>query len=380
LALECLEALKAKGLSDIKGVAKVQCRDIAGVWTGEGGIAEIVAQDEDGAKATIIAKSIGTYKNCDAMGLQDHWSYYNEAAFYKTDLPDRMCDAGVRCPRPLFVKRKSSGMQEGGRKSRRASTAPIPDRTESLLRRFDVKAEDGSDKFDEAVICMTKLDGGRWSSSMAEEALTWLAGLHALFWGNERADAAVAQGISDQTGFWHLDNRAIEFERMGPGKLRLAAAGIDARLKVDRMQTLCHGDPKGANIMWEEDEGVSMYDFQWLGKGPPSKDLVYFLATAALNGSRWDEAREEKYLRFYHGELCSLLGKQGDEPPSFECLHDSYRLACFDYRRWQEGGFAWGNQRMLDGNVAYVWSKICEGGEPKTEAECRDRIFECFPP
>ena len=56
--------------------------------------------------------------------------------------------------------------------------------------------------------------------------------------------------------------------------LRWAARGIDARLKAttrgttaaacdsclccpawqaDKMQTLCHGDPKGANIMWDDE-------------------------------------------------------------------------------------------------------------------------------
>mmetsp|Transcript_16640 Transcript_16640/g.47444 ORF Transcript_16640/g.47444 Transcript_16640/m.47444 type:complete len:389 (+) Transcript_16640:59-1225(+) len=380
LAQQCLPALQVKGVSNIKAVAKAKSRHIQGVWTGEGGIAEITAEDDDGATATIIAKSIGTYKNCDDMELQDHWSYYNEVTFYESDLPDRMCAAGVPCPRPLFVERKPSGQGQRGRKSRRASSAQTSDRTLSLLRRFRVKSEDGGEEQDEAVICMTKLAGGRWSSSRAEAALSWLARLHALFWGNERADAAVAAGISDQTGFWHLDNRSIELGRMGGGPLRLAAAGVDARLKADSMQTLCHGDPKGANIMWDEDQGVTMYDFQWFGKGPPSKDLVYFLATAAMNGGRWDSKQEERYLRCYHGELSALLEKQGDKPPAFEHLHDSYRLACFDYRRWQEGGFSWGNVALLDANTEYVLSRLNSGTPPKSEAEYHDRIFECFPP
>ena len=61
--------------------------------------------------------------------------------------------------------------------------------------------------------------------------------------------------------------------------------------QADKMQTLCHGDPKGANIMWDEEArhrsippqrqaalhdskaGVSFYDFQWFGKAPPTKVL-----------------------------------------------------------------------------------------------------------
>merc|ERR1712217_577416 len=101
-------------------------------------------------------------------------------------------------------------------------------------------------------------------------------------------------------------------------------------------------------------------------------DLTYFFATAALNGGRWDRAQEEKSLRFYHSLLCNLLEAQGDEPPSFEYLHDSYRLACFDYRRWQEGGFSWGNVALLDGNADYVMSKLSAKGTPETEAEYRE--------
>lgn len=34
------------------------------------------------------------------------------------------------------------------------------------------------------------------------------------------------------------------------GRLKLAARAIDARLKSDPMQTVCHGDAKGANILY----------------------------------------------------------------------------------------------------------------------------------
>ena len=34
------------------------------------------------------------------------------------------------------------------------------------------------------------------------------------------------------------------------GRLKLAARAIDARLKLDPMQAVCHGDAKGANILY----------------------------------------------------------------------------------------------------------------------------------
>ena len=82
------------------------------------------------------------------------------------------------------------------------------------------------------------------------------------------------------------------------------------------MQTMCHGDPKGANIMYDEEQGVSFYDFQWFGKAPATKallktghrqhqDLAYFFGVAAHGLS--DEESERELLRFYHGELAQLL-------------------------------------------------------------------------
>lgn len=45
-----------------------------------------------------------------------------------------------------------------------------------------------------------------------------------------------------------------------------------AEAEADKMQTMCHGDPKGANIMHDEEAGIAFYDFQWFGKAPPAKD------------------------------------------------------------------------------------------------------------
>lgn len=49
------------------------------------------------------------------------------------------------------------------------------------------------------------------------------------------------------------------------GRLKLAARAIDQRLKLDPMQTICHGDAKGANILYACRGGQPIplvYDFQ----------------------------------------------------------------------------------------------------------------------
>jgi len=153
--------------------------------------------------------------------------------------------------------------------------------------------------------------------------------------------------------------------------------GLDARLKADKMQTICHGDVKGANIFFAPDGSAEFFDFQWIGKAPPSKDLAYFMSCAA------DDDSDEECLRFYHAELSALLKAQGDEPPAFEDLWASYVLAVADLGRWMagwHGGCWWGDVRRLQGHAKALLKAIDGGAELATEEAYRETIFELFPP
>lgn len=235
-------------------------------------------------------------------------------------------------------------------------------------------------------ISMTKLTGSRCSvnESNTKSALVWLARLHATYWGNKRADEAVATGLQAQGCYWHFDARQLEMSLMPTkgwqGRLRLAAAGIDARLKADTMQTICHGDAKGANIFFDSDGSAQFFDFQWIGKAPPAKDLAYFMCCAASGNN---EASDGDSLRFYHAELSALLKQQGDDPPAFEKLWESYVLAVVDLGRWMagwNGGSWWGNTRRLQGHARTVLQAL-DGGEalPSEEAYTA-KVFQVFPP
>lgn len=342
LAQRCLPALQRKGLGKMQAIASVSSRRLQALWTGVGGVDEVIVKGDDGTVCSFIAKSIGSHKDLanDELALVDHMSYYNEATFYEQDLASRMCRASALCPEGLLVDRRDGG---------------------------------------EITICMTKLTGQGFARNeqQTKAALTWLARLHALFWG-EGADAVVAAGSSKQACFWHLDTRQIELNRMAAkDPLRLAAVGIDARLKADKMQTMCHGDPKGANIMWHEAEGVSFYDFQWFGKAAASKDLAYFMGVAA--GGAGSREAERALLGHYHTELCKLLGTQ--DAPEFEYLWASYHLALCDLGRWMRGGFSFGNTRLIFGHVEELLSTLHRGGAPlASEEEYRERIFDAFPP
>lgn len=177
--------------------------------------------------------------------------------------------------------------------------------------------------------------------------MTWLARLHATYWGS-RADAACGPtgGLQLNGCYWHLDTRPEEHRRMGTsgwmGRLKLAARAIDLRLKADPLQSVCHGDAKGANILYAKgDDGETValvYDFQYCGKAAASKDIAYFLNVDA------GHAAEERLLKHYHQELSSRLTAQGDTPPTFATLQTSVELALCDWRRFSEVGLGgWGD-------------------------------------
>lgn len=197
------------------------------------------------------------------------------------------------------------------------------------------------------VICMTRLSG-RAASSMGRDhtraALTWLARLHAVYWGKQRSAVAVQNGLQEQGGHWYLDARLLELEAMPndgwQGRLKMAARAIDWRLKNDVLQTIIHGDAKCANMLFDVDSGddnqgfvCQMMDFQYIGRASASKDLAYALTCACDVPEQ-----EESLLHHYHSELCGALRAHGAPTlPSFSDLSDSLALAYADLGRWMSG-------------------------------------------
>lgn len=226
----------AVGLSEKDITVKSVCR----LWAGMGYIYEVTARLPSGSKHPFIVKHVTPpSKNSRSLGdRRKADSYVIEANFYEHVAPSLVDDHGLSIPIPYHVERDESS--------------------------------------DEVTICMSKLEGSPGYVSSADQAravLTWLATLHAATWGS-RVDEYVEEGWVQPIGsYWHLDTRPDEHDSMPrrgwEGRLRLAARAIDERLRRDGMQCCVHGDAKEANILFQGG-GVSMYDFQYCGKAPPS--------------------------------------------------------------------------------------------------------------
>jgi thiamine kinase-like enzyme len=118
------------------------------------------------------------------------------------------------------------------------------------------------------------------------------------------------------------------------------------------MQCIIHGDAKEANVLFSSSSSsseptactatngrrpdvdlvVTLCDFQYCGKGPPSKDLAYFLCSSA------NPDDEKAALEFYLRKLSERLASATDDipMPSMDDLQDSMDLAYCDFYRFSK--------------------------------------------
>ncbi|KAG7353016.1 ecdysteroid kinase [Nitzschia inconspicua] len=209
------------------------------------------------------------------------------------------------------------------------------------------------------------------NGDVAEAAIRSVAKLHAYFWGNEKANAAVAAGLAQQGTYWYLDTRPDEYDSMSnrglSGKLKKVAYAIDEALKEHKFQTICHGDLKACNMSLSSNPSyVTFVDFQYLGKACPAKDLAYLFCCGMDVDGDFMERQERGYLQLYIDELSlNNVGRDKKFPlPTLEDLKEALDLAYCDLFRWMLGWGIWGNsflqervERLLsDGTV----EKLCQ--------------------
>ena len=160
------------------------------------------------------------------------------------------------------------------------------------------------------------------------------------------------------------------------GRLRLAARAIDLRLKADPLQSVCHGDAKGADICYATGEGGAavplVYDFQYCGKACVAKDLAYFFNVEA-------RGREDVLLKLYHTQLSALLTAQGDAPPSLEALQTAHELALCDWRRFSEIGLGGWGDGSATRRVRALLDRLDGGKALASEAAYAEAMTREFP-
>jgi thiamine kinase-like enzyme len=319
LARICLPKL---GLSsdDIHDESDIHISTLCSLWAGMGHIYKVTTAASPSIQ--FVVKHVAAPRNNKNQSLGDQRkaeSYQVEASFYEKLAPELISKHGITLPQPLHIER-------------------------------DV----GKGK-NEIVICMSYVENrplDLYNEKNFRAVLEWLAKFHASYWGHERVDAVVqCVGLQTVGTYWHLDTRPDEHAAMPKtgweGRLKRAARAIDERLKRDPMQCLVHGDTKDANILMHADGTYTMCDFQYCGKGPPSKDLAYFFYSSVSPEDEHDA------LTFYLATLRRYL-PQGAGAPTLEDLITSVELAYCDLYRFLSGWGFWGNddadrvKRVLD--------------------------------
>ena len=140
---------------------------------------------------------------------------------------------------------------------------------------------------------------------------------------------------------------------------------------------MLHGDAKAANIFFTPRSNsiprrCALYDFQYVGVGLVTRDLVYFLGTTARASLLRRIEDEKDLLRSYHSELvqvirsrkevspeiASFLEREGDY--TFEKLWEHWELAIIDWYRFMAGWGFWGNDGWVEQRARQIAANWAE--------------------
>lgn len=114
-----------------------------------------------------------------------------------------------------------------------------------------------------------------------------------------------------------------------------------------------------------------MYDFQYVGVGVPTQDLIKFLATAVPASHLRDEEAELKLLHFYHDRLLEHGVAEAKFP--FDIFHHQWKLSLLSWVRFTQGWGSWGNTAWLEKRAKQVLSQRQWVGEVVSEWERNGR-------
>ena len=241
------------------------------------------------------------------------------------------------------------------------------------------------------IICMGEL----WPSPAAgnindihTNVVKWLAKFHAATWHRSHDNNVQAVG-----SYWHLDTRPSEWQDMPrhgwEGRLKRATKAIDARLKRDPLQCWVHGDTKDANILYTpQSSELAFCDFQYTGRGPPSRDLSYYFCSSHVD----DLDEQTALLDIYYHDLVGYLKEKNamsvtsrnettpqqqiDPLPTRQQLDESMELAYADFCRFMCGWGYWGYD--LSSQVKATLDKLDGGKMLELEDNYEEAVRRVF--
>jgi serine/threonine protein kinase len=292
-----------------------RCSKMTSLWAGYGAVYHLIVK-ENGKSATrsLILKDVRPPKDSGVSHDRKIHSYKVETAFYQQlAVPLKQC--GLSIATPYLAEHNLDGSTGTG--SMHLILSDLREEYPNQHRPMDL--------------------------AHAKAALYWLATLHASHWQRPIPEKLWGQGC-----FWQLDTRLEELENIEPEwrDLQRAAHHISKQLADEKFQTLCHGDFKGANILFSSSGGgkapkAAAYDFQYCGGGDAMKDVAYLFCSALE--SKTLQLHEEELLQYYHEELCKQLPREAAEAYTVEIMKERLNLAICDFVRFMAGWGWWGN-------------------------------------
>jgi hypothetical protein len=135
------------------------------------------------------------------------------------------------------------------------------------------------------------------------------------------ADFAVAQ--PEVTG--SLVRAGVDLDSLGPRLVKyLEENAGEFEGLVGNGVTIVHGDFKAANLFFrDKEERVAMVDFQWVGRGRPTFDLVYFILSSVAPEHLVLEGDPDEDIVRKYADLLNRFSPQNC--PSVEELISEYR-------------------------------------------------------
>jgi hypothetical protein len=106
----------------------------------------------------------------------------------------------------------------------------------------------------------------------------------------------------------------------------------------------------------------ALYDFQYVGLGLPTHDLVYFLGTSVESKLLKSVEDEKKLLQDYFSKFQLAISPDHDAQYTFEKFWSHWELSIVDWYRFMVGWGFWGNDGWVEHRVKQIVLSWTESG------------------